>query len=451
MKYFLALLVLVLLLTGCGAKTPQTQPETQPVTTEAVTIPDQAKFTVQIYGEAKTGETVSAAPSMLNSETVYRWYLDGQLLPFATGYALTIPFSAVDKALTVTATLDGYTTESDPVTVVRHQPERVSMAAIAHDAKLYGRCSLGLGLNMDFSASGFEMKVESTGNPMNIEYIAGHDLYVAVFIDGKQADRPLLTTGAGTLTIPLSAGTHTVMVLKETEVQTTGATLQLVNFDFDGTILEKPADRQLYIEFIGDSIACGDGSLGKYVSGQKWSLEDHSGTNGFAYLTAKSLGADWSVFARGGIGLMKAAGAYTAGQMFPYINLYRDQESKYIPGRIPDIVVVELGANDDKNDTAGFVAAYTELVEQIRRMYGPDVKIVWTGKNYTQYNSAQYVAQQRQDPNMFAFTFQYGGSGSAALDTQNAGHPNAQEQKAFADALSGFLRKYVLTQQEEQQ
>ena len=318
------------------------------------------------------------------------------------------------------------------------------MAAIAHDAKLYGRCSVSMGLTMDFSASGFELNVESKGNPMNIEYIAGHDSYVAVFIDGKQADRPLLTAGNGTLTIPLTKGQHTVMVLKETEVQTNGKTLQLVSFDFDGAILEKPADRQLYIEFIGDSIACGDGSLGKYVSGQKWSLEDHSGTHGFAYLTAKSLGADWSVFARGGIGLIKAAGDYTAGQMFPYMNRYRDSVTKYEPVRIPDIVVVELGANDDKNDTSGFVAAYNQLIDQIREQYGPDVKIVWTGQNYNQYNSAQYVANQRQDANMYVFLFDYGGSGSAAVATQKAGHPDASEQQAFADALAGFLRKNVL-------
>lgn len=444
MKYMILLLVIVLLLAGCGTETPPVQAESQPETTEQVTEPDKAQFAVQIYGEPKTGEMVVAAPSMLNSEIVYRWYVDGQLLPAAMGDTLTIPFSAVDKALTVTATLDGYTTESTPVTVVRSQPERISMAAIAHDAKLYGRCSLGLGLNMDFSASGFEMNVESIGNPMTIEYIAGHDLYVAVFVDGKQADRPLLSNGSGTLTIPLSKGQHTVMVLRETEVQTNGNTLQLVNFNFDGVILEKPADRSLYIEFIGDSIACGDGSLGTYTAGQKWVLEDHSATHSFAYLTAQKLGADWSVFARGGIGLVKPAGEYTAGQMFPYMNLYRDKESKYIPARIPDVVIVELGANDDKNDTEAFVAAYGSLVEQIRTTYGQDVKIVWTGKNYNQYNAAQYVAKQREDANMYAFQFNYGGSGSAALTTQSAGHPNAEEQQAYADALTGFLRKFVL-------
>ena len=132
--------------------------------------------------------------------------------------------------------------------------------------------------------------------------------------------------------------------------------------------------------------------------------------------------------------------------MFPYVNRYRDSITKYEPVRIPDIVVVELGANDDKNDTAGFVAAYNQLIDQIREKYGPDVKIVWTGQNYNQYNSAQYVANERQDANMFAFQFNYGGSGSAAVETQKEGHPDANEQKAFADALCGFLRRYVLVE-----
>ncbi len=444
MKIFAIIFIVLLCFAACGKEVPAQPTQTQPVTTEAVTEPTQVTFTVQVLGEAKTGAVVYAAPSKQDVNFTYRWYIDGQVLPAAAGDMLVIPLSAAGKQLTVTAEFDGYTAESQPVTVTQGEMEQLPMAAIAHDAKLYGRCSTGLGLYLDFSASGFELNVESKGNPMSIEYLAGYDLYVAVFVDGKLLDRPLLPAGTGTLTIPLTAGQHTVMVLKETEVQTNGNTLQLMNMLFDGTILEKPADRPLYMEVIGDSIACGDGSLGKYTAGQKWVLQDHSGTHGFAYLTAQKIGADWSVFARGGIGLMKPAGEYTAGQMYPYVNLYRDKVTRYTPARTPDIVIVELGANDDKNDTAAFVAAYNSLVDQIRALYGPDVKIVWTGKNYNQYNSAQYVAKEREDPNMFAFQFAYGGSGSAALATQSEGHPDAAEQQAFADALAGYLQKYVL-------
>lgn len=319
------------------------------------------------------------------------------------------------------------------------------MAAIFYDSKIYGRCAANATfMTMDFSASGFEMNVEAEGD-MTISYLAGYDMYVAVFVDGLQVDRPLLSNGAGELKIKLTKGTHTVMVLKETEVNTSGKTLNLLSMTFEGKILEKPADRDLYIEFIGDSIACGDGSLGVYTAGQKWSLQDHSGTHGFGYLTAKNLDADWSVFARGGIGFMKPAGDYTAGQMFGFVNLYRDKLTTYKPARIPDVVVVELGANDDKNDTAGFVAAYNDLLNQIRGLYGDDVKIVWTGKNTNQFKAAQYVMEQREDPNLFAFQFAYGGSGSAALTTQTSGHPSAEEQQLFADALTSYLEKNVLS------
>lgn len=447
MKKIIAVLMGLLCLTACSSEEANpvvTEPvTTQPVSTEPVTEP-QVTFDVQVLGDAKTGAIVYAGPSKQNLNYEYKWYIDGQLLPNATGEMLTIPFSAAGKAITVTAAYDGYTAESQPVTVTAAEMEQLPMAAVAHDAKLYGRCGIDTALNLDYSASGFELCVESKGAPMTIDYMAGHDLYAAVFVDGKQVDRPLLTAGSGVLTVALSSGQHTVMVLKETEVQTSGQTLRLTTMHFDGKILEKPADRALYIEFIGDSIACGDGALGQYTAGQKWQLQDHSGTHGFAYLTAQSLGADWSVFARGGIGLMKAAGDYTAVEMFPYVNLYRDKLNRYTPGRIPDVVVVELGANDDKNDTAAFVAAYNSLVDEIRSMYGDDVKIVWTGKNYNQYNSAQYVAKQRQDPNMFAFQFSYGGSGSAALTTQSEGHPDAAQQQDFANALAGYLRKYVL-------
>lgn len=440
MKAFIAVLLILLCLCGCAAQTSVDE------TTQASTEPAPVTFQVELPETAAAASVVFAELSVFDIEPAYQWYVDGAPLPGATADILAIPLSAAGKQVYVTATLDGYTAQSQPMTVTEGKEEEISMAAIAYDSKLYGRCAIGgFGLNMDYSASGFEMNVNALGGDMVIHYYAEYDMYVAVFVDGKQVDRPFLQTGTGDLVIPLKAGDHTVMVLKETEVNTSGKSLQLMSMKFDGTVLEKPADRALYIEFIGDSISCGDGSLGTFVAGQKWSLEDHSGTHGFAYLTAKNLDADWSIFARGGIGLMKPVGDYTAGQMFGYMNLYRDKLTPYTPTRIPDVVVVELGANDDKNDTAGFVAAYNDLVDQIRALYGNDVKIVWTGKNTNQYNAAQYVAGQREDANMFAFQFAYGGSGSGALATQSAGHPNAAEQQAFADALTAFLQKYVLS------
>lgn len=440
MKIVIVCLLVLFCLCGCGSQEPASVQYTQ-VTTEPAPI----SFQVSLPENAAAATMVFAQLSESYLTPTYRWYVDGTLLPYATSDMLTVPVDAAGKQIYVTATLDGFTAQSQMLTVTECEREAIPMAAIAHSSKLYGRCDAsGTSLILDYSASGIEMNVNSLGGDMTISCYASYDLYVAVFVDGEQTQRPLLTTGTNELVIPLKKGDHTVMVLKETEVNTSGYSLQLVEMKLEGTVLEKPADRELYIEFIGDSIACGDGSLGKFVSGQKWSLEDHSGTHGFAYLTAQNLNADWSVFARGGIGLMKPAGKYTAGQMFNYVNLYRDQVTHYTPARIPDVVVVELGANDDKNDTAGFVAAYGALVDDIRAMYGEEVKIVWTGKNMNQYNAAQYVAEQRKDANMFAFQFSYGGSGAGALATQSVGHPDAAEQQAFADALTAYLEKNVL-------
>ena len=438
MKIFIVCLLILLCLCGCGQK-EHAEPETAPVTTEPVSfevsLPETAAEATMVFAQLSNGDLTPT----------YRWYVDGVLLPYATSELLSIPVNAAGKQIYVTATLGDYTAKSQMLTVTECETEEIPMAAIAHSSKLYGRCGTSsTSLVLDFSASGIEMNVDSLGGDMTIACYATYDMYVAVFVDGEQTQRPMLTTGMSELVIPLDKGAHTVMVLKETEVNTSGYSLQLLSMKLDGTVLEKPADRELFIEFIGDSIACGDGSLGKFVSGQKWSLEDHSGTHGFAYLTAQNLNADWSVFARGGIGLMKPAGKYTAGQMFNYVNLYRDEVTRYTPARIPDVVVIELGANDDKNDTAGFVAAYNALLDDIRALYGDDVKIVWTGKNMNQYNAAQYVAGQREDENMYAFRFDYGGSGSGALATQTSGHPDAAEQQAFADALTAYLQKYVL-------
>ena len=300
----------------------------------------------------------------------------------------------------------------------------------------------------DWSASGFTMNANVTGGSFGILYKSEYTVYVSVVVDGVEADRPRLESGEGIITVPVSEGVHEISVYKENEINPSGKAFNLVGVKFEGEILEKPADAPLYVEYIGDSISCGDGSLGVYTSGVVWGSEDHSGTHGFPFFLSEMIGADYSIVAKGGIGLLNPSGEYAMGELYPYVTGYRDHIVAYDFERVPDLIILELGANDGGYEEIEFYNKLKEFIELIRVSYGPDVPIVWFGSNERFYGSMKryMMTVKNEDPNLYAMMFAYGGSGSAALATQSKGHPNAAEQQEIADKIYEFLKEKDLIQ-----
>ncbi len=430
----LALILMLSCFTGCDSGEKPSE------TTATTAVPS---FSASISGDALcdskvTGEVAADAGSIVSCQ----WYLDGKPLYGAVEKTLHVPVTAGGKTLKFTAVTKNGVAESEEITVTGTESETRSMAGIFHDVKIIGRCIIqDTSVTADFSGCGFEANLKINSGDVKLSFQAHQNLYLAVYVDGKLADRPCFDAGERTLTIKVPTGEHTVKVLKETEVTTAGPSLTLNSLTFDGDILERPADKELFIEYIGDSIVCGDGALGKYTAGKVWELQDHSATNSFAYFSAETLDADFSLFARGGIGLIKPAGDYTMGDLYYRANLYRDN-SPYTYPRTPDIIVIKLGSNDGVSDLPAFKQALEQFIELIRMIHGSEPVLIWTGKETQHYNIAQEIidAKSGEDDKLYAFQFAYGGSGSAALATQTAGHPDAAEQKAYGDALVQFLR-----------
>lgn len=443
-QMLILVLIAAMLLTGCGTTTGNTEPtptETDPIPTEP-----EVTFTVAIPSEAVCDSPVQAkVDGDITGDIQYQWYLDGEVLPGAVKDTLHIPTTAAGKALTVAATVDGKSVKSEEITVKETTVTDVrTMAGLYYDVKMIGRCSIiDTQVTVDFSAGGFEMNLRSNGGDFVLEYKTQYNCYFAIYLDGELYDRVLCRIPDSTITVPLTEGEHTLKFLKETEIPTDGAACYLRSVTFSGEVLPRPADKALFIEFVGDSISCGDGSLGVYTAGQAWNLEDHSGTHSYAFYTAEALDADYSIFARGGIGLLKPAGAFTTDEMYRYTNRYRDKDELYVFPRTPDIIVLELGANDDKSQLDEYTNKLRLMIDIIREIHGKDAKIVWAAKNLDQFGCMKNIISERSDtdPNLYAMRYEYGGSGSAALATQTSGHPSAEEQKGFADALVAFLKE----------
>ena len=297
-------------------------------------------------------------------------------------------------------------------------------------------------MTADWSASGFTMNVDNTGDKFLIHYKSLDQVWLSVWIDGEEHFRPCIEAGEGTVAVEMEPGIHTVSAFRETEISPTGKTFNLKGITFEGTILERPADSDLFIEYIGDSISCGDGSLGTYKSGEVWVRADHSATHGFPFYLSRMLGADFSIVAKGGIGLLNPSGDYAMGELYPYVTGYRDHIVEYDFKRIPDLVILELGANDGGYEEYQFYDKLKEFIAQIRKVYGPDVPIVWFGSSERFYGTmVRYMANvKNEDTNLYAFRFEYGRTGSAALATQTSGHPNAAEQLETAEKIFEFLK-----------
>ena len=298
-------------------------------------------------------------------------------------------------------------------------------------------------MTADWSASGFTMNVENTGEKFLIHYKSMDQVWLSVWIDDEEHFRPCIEAGEGVVAVEMEPGAHTISVYRETEISPTGKTFNLKGVSFEGTILARPEDGEFYVEFLGDSISCGDGSLGVYRSGEVWSREDHSATHGFPFLLSRMLGADFSIVAKGGIGLLNPSGDYTIDGLYPYVTGYRDHIITYDFKRIPDLVVFELGANDGGYEELDYYNKMAEMIKEIRTVYGKDVPILWFGSSERFYGSMQRYMRtvKNEDPNLYALQFKYGGSGSAALSTQSSGHPSAEEQQEIADKILEFLKE----------
>ena len=248
--------------------------------------------------------------------------------------------------------------------------------------KMWGRYSVSAGgIACDHTASGIEFNGVMKGK-VYIDIRCNAEAYFTVFIDGeRQAERHQVYGGRKPTRLEIAdfstEGEHNIRILKQSESRY--ATADFITLVLDGELKAAPKAADTYIEFIGDSITCGMGNLGKssIKEGAQIALYE-DGTFGYAFLAAEELDADCSIVAQSGIGIAKS-------WFDPIKDFYtkksysRDRNTDNDFSRVPDMVVINLGTNDHYlTSTPEAVEAGTvELIELVRSSYGEDVTIVW--------------------------------------------------------------------------
>ncbi len=226
-----------------------------------------------------------------------------------------------------------------------------------------------------WSGSGVRVKLACARLEADITASArDHAPWMGVLMDGAPVARfPLLP---GTHRYPLLAGldpaySHEISIIRDTQP----------SYDEDGPVYldavytdgepERPRERPLLIEFIGDSLTVGEGCLGPQ-SAEEWRLVWISHMPAFPTLVSEGLDAEKRVIALGGWGASRS----WDNQPESRIGRIYDRLCAITPGgdvpapdpareRPADAVVINLGTNDasalNSMDPADRPAAEKEL------------------------------------------------------------------------------------------
>ena len=298
--------------------------------------------------------------------------------------------------------------------------------------KRFGRMvELTDGLTCDFTASGVEFWGRMQGN-VTVSLSCDRDTYFTVFIDGVRVEERFYATPT-TKELCIASfedgEEHTIRFLKQTEAQWSLCVLESVSIT--GFLFPAPENREFLIEFIGDSITCGWGTIGEHGG----AYTDQDGTLAYPYLVAQALNADYSMTALSGQGLLCGDPGVTNGYL--YADPRGNSDIQYDFARKADVVVINIGTNDYWNDgvsSSSFRTAYLNFLRTVREKNGDECKILclYNTMNDTYANAILSAVKE--------FGGELEGVSVYKLNRADGNHhPNAQEHIAYFNVLKEII------------
>jgi hypothetical protein len=235
-----------------------------------------------------------------------------------------------------------------------------------------------------FDGTDVSVKLSQTpgfsGGPSWFDVIVDGTLGTPFSVTGSNEDH-VLATG-------LSAGTHTVEIVKRTEPNLGTVTFGSFTFGNGGKLLAPPARPKRRIEVLTDSTIDGFGVEGNATTtcGGGAPAEFNNAEKSTAAFTAKTLGAELVLLGYSGKGITKnqdGSVADTYPQIYGRIIPDTAGSTWAFASNVPDAVVISLGGTDFdglSSEPAGFSAGYDALVGNVRTHY-PNAHIfatVWS-------------------------------------------------------------------------
>ncbi len=304
-----------------------------------------------------------------------------------------------------------------------------------------------------YTCSGIEF--EFIGAHADIDVFCGETSRIAVYLNDELIIDKILEEGSTNLDIFYSniSIKRRIKIIKLSEAGSSYVGIKRINVVSEGDIKPTP-EKERRIEFIGDSITCGFGidSQNEYYG---FSEASENGSKTYAALISEKLGAEYSICARGGIGVYSS---YTESKTPNQSVLIGDIYSKLgISDRTwdhslqqPDLVVINVGTNDgvwannieDRKNKFG--EAYYRLIQQVRTA-NPTAYIICTagvmdtGLINEIREQADLFRYYTGDDKIFCFEFEPQNITRDGYGTSY--HPSAKTHEIMADSLAEYISK----------
>ena len=309
--------------------------------------------------------------------------------------------------------------------------------------------STSQGMIFDHAASAIEFQGFMTGD-VTLIVTSNKESYFTVYVDGVRSETRFMATGIKELTIASFADScfHTIRVVRQGEVAWSQSMLK--SLKIMGYLFEAPEDRDLYIEFYGDSLTSAFGNIGDPSDPAPHDVPKYQdATQSYAFLTTEALNADCSILAMSGVGL--ATGHYQKHFLYYFSQFCHKRGNaafEFEGARVPDIAVVRLGANDFSVGCTReqYVSRAKELIDYIRTGYNKDVPIIWMyGSRGGDFNDwlkelSDYYGGEEGGFYLLSLGWRDYGVGAG-------GHPNVASHEANSASLLAFIEEKKLLKQ----
>ena len=322
-------------------------------------------------------------------------------------------------------------------------------------------------LALDWTGSGVELQFKGSDLWAELEAPAKEPvMWMMVLADGKPVAR--FPVEPGVRFYPLVLGmdrehSRLITLMKETQCMPDApeATVLLRTLRMNGEAEElKPRD--LKIEFIGDSLTSGEGSLAPQGN-DEWITIWFSAAENYSQVACLELNAERRVMSQSGWGVCWDWEHKPEGNMTDHYGeiagVLRGPEAEKrgctLPNDFaawqPDIVCIRLGTNDSggmnqkgslEQDRDTVTAGCLKLLRKVRE-YNPKAKIVWIlpgSFSHPELAEEAVAAARREgmrDVSAFALP-DYGPEDMGARD-----HPNAAWNRKAGMLLAAYLRELV--------
>ena len=227
---------------------------------------------------------------------------------------------------------------------------------------------------------------------------SGNQARVGIFVNGECVADVMMDKKEKSVTVWESEKREncivTVVKLSEAPHSTVG--IKSIEVESEAGIVPT-AQKEYYIEFIGDSITCGYG-VDDEVKEHHFSTSTENATKTYAYKTAQALDADYSFVSFSGYGIVSGYSGDGQKQGTQVISQYYEKlgfsygnylgQTPYdtewdFDKRQPDLIVINLGTNDesytgtDQARREEYIAGYVAFLKQVRAK-NPDAMIFCT-------------------------------------------------------------------------